>query len=105
MTYEVALRALATDATMWDETSSVLLTASTSAWDQNLGTSELSWAADVVGLTTTYCLLQSKVAALLSEGSTETANIASTLLAIKKSYEDNEQRAESAYRGAWEPKP
>jgi hypothetical protein len=105
MTYEVALEALAKDAQMWEETGSTLLTATTSAWDQNLGTSELSWAADVVGLTTTYSSLQAKVAGLLSEGSTETRNIASTLLAIKRAYEENEQRAEAAYDGAWEPKP
>jgi len=105
MTYEVALEALASDATMWDDTSTTLLTASTSAWDQSLGVSELSWAADVVGLNTTYAFLQGKVAGLLSEGSTETGNIASTLRAIKKNYEDDEQRAEAAYQRAWEPKP
>ena len=103
MTYEVQLAALKSDADMWDETSSTLLNACTDAWALNLGEYELSWAAEVVGLTTTYNSIQSKVAGLLSEGSTETSNIASTLMTIKHNYEVNEDNAEAHYQGAWEP--
>jgi hypothetical protein len=103
MTYEVQLAALKADADTWDQTSSRLLTASTDAWGLSLGEYELSWAAEAVGLTTTYSSIQSKVASLLSEGSTETGNISSTLLTIKRNYEQNEDNAEQHYRGAWEP--
>lgn len=103
MTYEVQLAALKTDADMWDQTSSDLLTACTSAWGLNLGEYELSWAAEVVGLTTTYSSIQSKVAGLLSEGSTETGNISSTLMTIRHNYEQNEDNAEQEYKGAWVP--
>lgn len=103
MTYEVQLEALKTDADMWEQTSSTLLDASTNAWGLNLGEYELSWAAEVVGLTDTYAAIQSKVAELLSEGSTETSNISSTLRTIKRNYEQNEDNAEQHYKGAWEP--
>ena len=103
MTYEVQLRALKTDADTWDQTSSDLLNAGTNAWGLNLGEYELSWAAETVGLTTTYSSIQAKVAGLLSEGSTETSNISSTLMTIKHNYEQNEDNAEQHYRGAWEP--
>ena len=65
MTYEVQLAALKTDADTWDQTSSTLLTASNSAWGLNLGEYELSWAAEAVGLTTTYSSIQTKVASML----------------------------------------
>jgi hypothetical protein len=58
MTYEVQLEALKADADMWDETSSTLLDASTNAWSLNLHEYELSWAAEVVGLTDTYSAIQ-----------------------------------------------
>ena len=61
MTYEVQLAALKTDADMWDQTSDALLTAENNAWSQNLGEYELSWAAEAVGLTTTYSSIQTKV--------------------------------------------
>jgi len=64
---------------------------------------ELSWAAEAVGLTTTYSSIQTKVAGLLTEGSTETGNISSTLMTIKHNYEQNEDNAEQQYQGAWEP--
>ena len=103
MTYEVQLAALKTDADMWDQTSDALLTAENNAWSQNLGEYELSWAAEAVGLTTTYSSIQNKVGMLLAGGSTETGNISNTLLTIKHNYEVNENSAEQQYRGAWEP--
>ncbi len=103
MTYEVALDDLTADAKTWDETSSALQTASSSAWAQNLATGDLSWAAEVVGLTSTYAALRAKVAGLLSEGATETGNISSTLIAVRRNYAENEQQAQHSYRGLWEP--
>jgi hypothetical protein len=103
MTYEVQLAALKSDADTWDQTSSDLLNACTNAWGLNLGEYELSWAAETVGLTTTYSSIQAKVAGLLSEGSTETSNISGTLMTIKHNYEQNEDNAEQRYQGAWEP--
>jgi hypothetical protein len=103
MTYEVQLAALKSDADTWDETSSTLLTAENNAWSQTLGEYELSWAAEVVGLTTTYNDIQNKVAMLLAGGSTETGKISTTLLTIKHNYEVNEDNAEQQYQGAWEP--
>jgi len=60
MTYEVQLAALKSDADTWDETSSTLLTACNSAWGLSLGEYELSWAAETVGLTTTYSSIQTR---------------------------------------------
>ena len=54
-------------------------------------------------MTTTYSSIQTKVASLLTEGSTETGNISSTLMTIKHNYEQNEDNAEQQYQGAWEP--
>ena len=103
MTYEVQLAALKSDADTWDETSSTLITAENTAWGLNLGEYELSWAAETVGLTTTYSAIQNKVAMLLAGGSTETGNISTTLMTIKHHYERNEDNAEQQYHGAWEP--
>jgi hypothetical protein len=103
MTYEVQLRALKTDADMWDSTSDTLLTAENAAWGLLLGEPELSWAAAVVGLTDSYNAVQEKVGWLLADGTTQTGNISSTLLQVKRNYEVNEQNAEQHYKGAWEP--
>ncbi len=103
MTYEVQLRALKSDSDMWNTTSDTLLTAENAAWGLTLGESELSWAAAVVGLTDTYNSVQNKVGMLLADGSTQTGNISSTLLAVRHNYEVNEHAAEQSYKGAWEP--
>ena len=103
MTYEVQLKALKTDADMWDHTSDTLLTAENSAWSLTLGEYELSWAAEAVGLTTTYNDVQNKVGMLLADGCTQTGKISQTLLTVKHNYERNEDNAEQHYKGAWEP--
>lgn len=103
MTYEVQLAALKKDADLWSSTSDTLLTAENSAWGLTLGENEMSWAAEVVGLTTSYDSVQNKVAMLLAGGCTQTGAISDTLLAVKANYEKNEASAERQYKGAWEP--
>ncbi len=102
MTYQVALEALSSDAALWEGTSSALISASTQADGQRLTVDQLSWAAEVTGLTLTYDSLQTKVQTLLAEGGAETANIATTLRAVRKNYEENEQKAQDRYKGTWD---
>lgn len=104
MTYKVALEALSSDATLWEATSTALISASTQSDWQDLNVDQLSWAAEVTGLTLTYNALQTKVQTLLSQGGTETANIAKTLRTVKKNYEENEQKARESYKGTWDYK-
>lgn len=103
MTYEVQLEALRKDAGMWDDTSNELWKAENNAWSLSLTTQELSWAAEVTGLTDTYNTVQNKVGMLLAGGSTETGKISTTLLTVRHNYEVNEEAAEKSYRGTWEP--
>ncbi|MFC7488015.1 hypothetical protein ACOCJ7_18375 [Knoellia sp. CPCC 206453] len=104
MSFEVALQALGDDAAVWDDVSSTLSTATTSASSLTLSTSQLSWAADVVGLTTTYESMRAKIERLLREGTTETDTIAANLRTVKTTYEGHDEAAKQRLAAAWSPK-
>ncbi len=102
MTYKVALDALAKDATIWDDTSSTLSSASTSAAGLTLTDDDFSWVGSSTGVSSTYYQLQYRLVALLSDGDRQTTHVADTLRNIKKAYEENEDAAEARYQGQWE---
>lgn len=105
MTLQSDLNALAADATTWDNISAALTSASGGVGSLNLGTPELSWAAEVTGLTTTYSDFQEKLTGLLDGGTTETSNVAGALRQIKAAYEDTDTSARDQFDGLWEFTP
>ena len=104
MSFEVAIQALQDDAVVWDGVSATLSTATTSATSQTLTTSQLSWAADVVGLTETYESMRAKIEKLLREGTTETNTIAANLRTVMTTYEGHDEAAKQRLASAWTPK-
>lgn len=104
MTYKVALEALGSDAKIWNATSTALNSAGVSGSVQVLTDDDFSFIGSTTGLTTTYQDLKDKVVLLLQDGETQTTHIATTLLEVKKNYEDNERNAESRYKGQWNVK-
>lgn len=104
MSVTVAFEALEHDAGMWDDVSSTLSSASSSARGLTLSTTSLSWAAEVIGLVDVYEAARARVEQLLSEGATETGVIASTLLQVKAAYQSADTTRQAAYDGIWEPK-
>lgn len=103
MSFEVALEALGDDAGVWDGVSGTLSTATTSASSLTLTTSQLSWAAEVVGLTTTYESMREKIERLLREGTTATETIAANLRTVKTTYEGHDEAAKQRLASAWSP--
>ncbi len=103
MTLEADLKALATDAGMWDGISATLGTAKGAVPALALGTPELSWAAEVTGLTTTYSDFLVLVETRIGQGETETATLGEGLLRVKAAYEDTDTSARGEFDGLWEP--
>lgn len=105
MTLQADLNALGADAATWDGISSALSSASGGVAGLDLGTPELSWAAEVTGLTTTYADFQEKLIGLLDGGTTEASNVAGALRQIKAAYEDTDTTARDQFDGLWEFTP
>ncbi|MFQ6172657.1 hypothetical protein ACK8HX_13695 [Oryzobacter sp. R7] len=103
MSFRVALEALSADAGVWDEVSTTLDGASTTAAGLGLTTSQLSWAAEVVGLTATYESMRAKTERLLGEGATQTSTIAEGLRTVKTTYEGSDEAAKQRLESAWAP--
>lgn len=102
MTLQTDLQALETDAQTWDDVSSTLSTAAPKATDLSLTVGELSWAADVTGLATTYQTYVDFVAARLGEGADETATIAAGLRQVKAAFEGAEGSNINQFDGLWD---
>ena len=102
MTLQADLTALATDATAWDTISTTLSDAADAADALTLGTAELSWAAEVTGLTATYAEFQALVASRLRQGSTNTDQMADGLRLVKSSYESTDASVRDDYVGLWD---
>ncbi|GAW51684.1 MULTISPECIES: hypothetical protein [unclassified Nocardioides] len=102
MTLQADLKALETDAGTWDTISSTLSAAASSADGISLGTPELSWAAEVTGLTTTYAEFQTQVADRLREGEKNTSTLADGLRAVKSAYESTDAHARDEMDGLWD---
>lgn len=103
MSFQVALQALGADAGVWDDVSTALDGATTSASGLTLTTAQLSWAAEVIGLTTTYEAMRAKTERLLGEGATETSTIAEGLRTVKTTYEGSDEGAKARLESAWAP--
>ena len=103
MSYEVQLEALGHDAKIWDETSDVLSTASSSAAGITVTTISSSVVADATGFNSAYSELQTFVSGLLSEGSTATGTMASTLRDVRKQYEADDAAAMTRIGAEWAP--
>jgi len=103
MSYEVQLEAMGHDAKIWDRTSEVLSTASSSASGITVTTITSSVVADATGFNSAYADLQTFVAGLLSEGSAATGTMASTLRDVKKQYEADDASARTRIGAEWSP--
>lgn len=103
MSYEVQLEALGHDAKIWDRTSEVLGSASTSAWGIPVTTMTTSVVGDATGFNGAYAELQGFVAGLLAEGSTTTGAMASTLRDVRKQYEADDAAAMTRIGAEWAP--
>lgn len=102
MTLQADLNALETDAGTWDTISSTLAFAAGSADGLTLGTPQLSWAAEVTGLTTTYADFQDQVAERLRQGEANTSELAGGLRQVKRSYESTDTTVRDNYVGLWD---
>ncbi len=103
MSYEVQLEALGHDAKIWDRTSDVLSTASSSASGITVTTITSSVVADATGFNSAYSELQTFVSGLLSEGSSATGTMASTLRDVRKQYEADDAAAMTRIGAEWAP--
>lgn len=103
MTYEVQLEALGHDAKIWDATSDVLSTASTSASGITVTTITSSVLGDATGFNDAYAELRTFVSGLLAEGSTATGTMASTLRDVRKQYEADDAAATTRIGAEWAP--
>lgn len=103
MSFEVQLQALGHDARIWDRTSEVLDTASSSADGIVVTTISASVVGDATGFTSSYADLQSFVADLLTQGSTATRTMASTLRDVRRQYEADDDAAMTRIGAEWAP--
>lgn len=103
-TVTVALEALTKDSGRWQETSTVLGTASSSCAALTLTDTQLSWASQDTGLQATYDELRAKVETLLREGSDETGKISRTLAHVRQVYESSDTQAIAQLHGVWDVK-
>lgn len=102
MTLQADLQALETDANTWDDVSSTLSSAAGTATGLHLGTPQLSWAAEVTGLTSTYSTVREFMASRLTEGSTATAEMASGLRTVKAAFEGTDGSTANRFDGLWD---
>ena len=101
-TLQAALDALSHDATTWDDVSSTLSSAATSASGEFLDDDQFSWAGSATGLTATYAALKDKIAGLCAGGSQETAAAAQELRNVKTTYEGTDEAAKNKLHGVWD---
>lgn len=104
MTLKVSLDALHADSVLWSEVAGKLSTASGAAWGQWLSAHEFTGVADREGLVALYQECLTKVANLVSEGSTSGADISKTLTSVRNQYLDDEAKARAKFAGVWDPK-
>lgn len=102
MSFEAALEALSSDATMWEGVSSSLSEAA-GATDGLTLYSEFSFAGLSAGLAETYNQVREKAGDLLVGGGRETADIADTLRLVRRTYESTDQSVSTSLQGTWDP--
>ena len=104
MTLKVSLDALHADSVLWSEVAGKRSTASGAAWRQWLSAHEFTGVADREGLVALYQECLTKVANLVSEGSTSASDIRKTLTSVRDQYLDDEAKARAKFAGVWDPK-
>lgn len=102
MTLQADLQALLTDSATWSDTSLTLSTAATSAAGLWLGTSQLSWAAEVTGLTQTYADFVDQVAERLRQGRDNTAEMAGGLKMVHAEFVGTDGSVRNDLDGQWD---
>jgi hypothetical protein len=103
MTLQAALDALTSDAKSWDEVSGVLTSSSTTAGGLTVSTYSWPQVISEIPLAATYEKLRAKVETLLSDGGTETGDLAETLRKVRTAYEDTDHTARDRLHGTWDP--
>ena len=105
MTLEADLAALTSDATVWDDTSDTLANAVRTINGLVLTTSQLSWAAEITGLTAEYAAFVSRAAELVNQGRLEAASMADGLRQVRDGYEDTDTGSREEFVGLWDFTP
>ena len=96
------LNALEQDAQTWDGVAEDLGSAASAASQITLDTGALSWAAEVVGLTSTYADYLTFVSDRLDQGQQRTGQIAEGLRTVKRSYESTDASVRDDFVGLWD---
>ncbi|GAB2762740.1 hypothetical protein GCM10027020_13730 [Nocardioides salsibiostraticola] len=105
MTLETDLQSLTSDAAVWDDSSDTLANAVGTINELVLTTSQLSWAAEVTGLTAEYAAFVSRAAELVNQGRLETASMAVGLRQVRDGYEDSDTDSREELAGLWDFTP
>lgn len=98
---EVALNALTDDAGIWNNVSKDLGAAKQAASDLDLTALHFSYIGDKLGMTELYRKIQEKMVRLLGEGEQHDAEVASALIAVRTTYEQEEQEGVHRMKGVW----
>jgi hypothetical protein len=103
MAFEVAIRAMRTDAGTWKTTSETLDQASQAASGLTLGKTHLSFVSDETGLLDAYEKIRSTVERLTSEGGNRLSELSQTLYKVADAYEKSDESAKNLYGKVWDP--
>jgi hypothetical protein len=99
--YQVALQALRNDADKWDQCSTDLGTAKSTADGLDLEALHFSYIADKLGVTALYQQFQAKMVGLLGEGQTMSANVATALRNSAQTYQQEEESGVHRMNNIW----
>jgi hypothetical protein len=99
--FEVALKALQTDSELWAKVSADLAFAKQRASALDLRPLQVTYIADKLGFLEAYQKLQDKVIRLLGEGEQNATEVTGALLAVKATYEREEQEGVHRMKGIW----
>lgn len=103
MSYEVQKQALEHDATIWDDTSTELGRAGSSARAISVTTNAVSIVGSGAGLEASYTATRDVVADLLDQGSTATDTMAHTLRRVRRQYDADDEAAMRLIGDQWTP--
>jgi len=99
--YQVALKALRDDADKWDACATDLGAAKSTAENLDLEALHFSYVADKLGVTASYQQFQNKMAGLLGQGQTMSANVATALRNSAQTYQQEEESGVHRMNNVW----
>ena len=99
--YTAALKALRGDADKWDTCATELGAAKSTAESLDLEALHFSYVADKLGVTALYQQFQNKIAGLLGEGQTMSANVATALRNSAQTYQQEEESGVHRMNNVW----